>query len=103
MGSTLFSLLYSTEKLLEIHEHRVTIYAKEQRKKHDSQKKGTLNAEISNFTLLVLNQSSISAVPLIVRCPRDQKTALMGDPLYYYISFWIGQPFFLDESLDTIN
>ena len=73
---------YSTQKLLENQGHCVTIYTKEQRKKRDYQKKGTFNTEISNFTLLVLNQSSISAVPLIVRCPRDQKTALMGDPLY---------------------
>ena len=53
------------------------------REKNYYQKKGTLKTEVSNFTVLVLNQSSISAVPLIVRCPRDQKTALMGDPLYY--------------------
>ena len=40
-----------------------------------------MKTEFSNFTVLVLNQSSISAVPLIVQCPKDQKTALMGDPL----------------------
>ena len=41
-----------------------------------------MKTKVSNFTGLVLNQSPISAVPLIVRCPRDQKTALMGDSLY---------------------
>ena len=76
---------YSTQKLLETKGHCVTIYTKEQGKKLDYQKKGTLNTEVSNFTLLVLNQSSISAVPLIVRCPRDQKTALMGD--YYGVYY----------------
>ena len=45
-------------------------------------KKWTLKTKVSNFMVLVLNQSPIGAVPLIVRCPRDQKTALMGDLLY---------------------
>jgi len=45
-------------------------------------KKGTLKTEVSNFTVVVLNQSPISAVPLIVRCPREKKNALMGDLLY---------------------
>ena len=48
-----------------------------------SHKKGTLKTKVSNFTGLVLNQSPISAVPLIVRCPRDQQTALMGVLVLY--------------------
>ena len=42
-----------------------------------------MKTEFSNFTVLVVNQSSISEVPLIVRCPRNQNTALMVDPLHF--------------------
>ena len=42
-------------------------------------KKGTLKTQI---TILVLNQSPISAVFPIVRFTEDQKTALIGESLY---------------------
>ena len=45
-------------------------------------KKGTLKIQKSKIAILVLNQSSISAVFQIVRFPGDQKTALTGDSLY---------------------
>ena len=69
---------HSAQKLQEMHG-----YCMSNREKYQYfHKKGTLKTEFSNFTVLVLNQSPINAVPLIVQCPRDQKTALMGDPLY---------------------
>ena len=39
----------------------------------------------SKFVILVRYQSLISAVSTIVRFPKDQNTAVTGDPLYIYI------------------
>ena len=45
-------------------------------------KKWTLKTQKSQIAILVLNQSSISAVFQIVRFAGDQKTALSGESLY---------------------
>ena len=47
-----------------------------------SKKKETLKFQKSQITILVLNQSPISAVFPIVRFAGDPKTALTGNPLY---------------------
>ena len=46
------------------------------------EKKWTLKIQKSKIVILVLNQSSISAVSPIVRFAGDPKTALTRDPLY---------------------
>ena len=46
-------------------------------------KKWTLKIQKSKIVILVLNQSSISAVFPIVQFAGDPKTALTGDPLYF--------------------
>ena len=81
-GSTLFTHLTQLKNYWKLKDIVWQYKQKTERKKHEYQKQGTFKTEVSNFTVLVLNQSSISAVPLIVRCHRDQKTALMGDSLY---------------------
>ena len=48
----------------------------------NEQKKRTLKIQKSKLAILVINQSSISAVFQIVRFPGDQKTALTGESLY---------------------
>ena len=55
----------------------------------EQRKRGLWKVKFPISRVLVLNLSPISAVPQLVRCPKNPKTALMRDLLYYdYWKYW---------------